>query len=220
MKCIILAAGYATRLYPLTIDRPKPLLEVAGKTLLGHILGKVEKVNSIDEVFIITNDRFYPHFVTWVKQYSSSKKINVMNYLTDTNDNRLGAIRDIMYVLDHADIDSNTMVLAGDNLFEFELVDFVGFFENIDNDCITTHEINDVEWIKRTGVIEIDETGKGFSFEEKPRVPKSNLAVPPFYIYQQETLPLIGQYIKEGNNPDAPGNFIPWLIRHKNVHAY
>lgn len=220
MKCIILAAGYATRLYPLTIDRPKPLLEVAGKTILAHILGKVEKVKSVDEVFIITNDRFYNHFMDWVKEYTSSQKINVLNDLTDTNDNRLGAIKDIQYVLDNTVIDSDLMVLAGDNLFDFELKDFVEYFEKNAHDCITTHEINDVERIKRTGVIEIDENGKVISFEEKPIKPKSNLAVPPFYIYKQETLPLIAQYIQEGNNPDAPGNFIPWLIRHKDVHAY
>lgn len=220
MKCIILAAGYATRLYPLTIDTPKPLLEVAGKTILAHILEKVEKVNSIDEVLIVTNDRFYPHFKDWVKQYPYTKPIQVLNDMTDTNDNRLGAIKDIQYVLDHSEIDSDLMVLAGDNLFDFELVDFVDYFEKNSRDCITTHEIHDIERIKRTGVIEIDGTGKVISFEEKPQQPKSNLAVPPFYIYQQETLPLIAKYIQEGNNPDAPGNFIPWLIRHKDVHAY
>jgi len=110
--------------------------------------------------------------------------------------------------------------LAGDNLFDFELVDFVEFYEGVGADCITTHQLDDIEEIKRTGVIELDDEGVVTSFEEKPEHPKSNLAVPPFYIYQRETLPMIGKYLAEGENPDAPGNFIPWLIERKEVYAY
>jgi len=109
------------------------------------------------------------------------------------------------------------MVLAGDNLFDFELTDFVNF---CDADCITAHEINDTERLKRTGVIEIDENNKVIGFEEKPEEPKSNLAVPPFYKYKKETLPLIKKYLEEENEPDAPGNLIPWLIERKDVYAY
>ena len=127
---------------------------------------------------------------------------------------------DIQYVIDVEDINDDIMVLAGDNLFDFELTDFYGFYKNVDADCITTHEINDIERIKRTGVIEIDGGGKVVSFEEKPQNPKSNLAAPPFYIYKKDTLPFIKQYIEEGNNPDAPGNFIPWIIKHRDVYAY
>lgn len=220
MKCVILAAGYATRLYPLTKDRPKPLLEVAGKPILEHILGKVEKVEGIDKVYIVTNDRFYKHFIDWTGKYSSSKEIKVMNDGTTTNENRLGAIADIQYVIEKEDLDDELMVLAGDNLFEFELTDFVEFYKEVGADCITTHEINDVERLKRTGVIEVDCCMKVISFEEKPKEPKSNLAVPPFYLYRMDTVPLIKKYLDEGNNPDAPGNFIPWLIKRKKVYAY
>ncbi|MFA9559299.1 nucleotidyltransferase family protein [Evansella sp. AB-rgal1] len=220
MKCIILAAGYATRLYPLTKNTAKPLLKVAGKSILEHILEKVERVTAVDEVYIVTNEKFFNSFVDWVNEYEYSKNITVINDETTTNDNRLGAIADIQYVIDKAGIDDELMVLAGDNLFDFELTDFVSFYMEMGADSITTHEINEIEEIKRTGVIEVDEDGKVVSFEEKPQHPKSNLAVPPFYIYQKETLPLIKQYIQEGNNPDAPGNFVPWLIQHKNVYAY
>lgn len=220
MKCIILAAGYATRLYPLTKDRPKPLLEVAGKSILEHILIKVEKVTEIDKVYIVTNDRFYGHFKKWVKEYKSSKDIKVINDGTTTNENRLGAIADIQYVVDTEDLNDELMILAGDNLFDFELTDFVEFYKEVGADCITTHEINDVKRIKRTGVIEVDDRMRVVSFEEKPQEPKSNLAVPPFYIYRQKTIPLIKNYIEEGNNPDAPGNFIPWLIGKRDVYAY
>jgi len=220
MKCIILAAGYATRLYPLTKDKPKPLLEVGNKAILAHILEKVETIDSIDEIFIITNAKFYSIFLKWKQHYKTTRKIQVINDGTSTNESRLGAIADIQYVIEHTGIVDDLMILAGDNLFDFELIDFVEFFKKVRADCITTHEVNDINRLKRTGVVEIDSEGKVLSFEEKPKFPRSNLAVPPFYIYKKETLPLIKRYLAEGNNPDAPGNFIPWLIRLKNVYSY
>lgn len=220
LKCIILAAGYATRLYPLTKNKAKPLLEVAGKPILDHIMGKVERVEQINEVFIVTNEKFTPHFQKWSQSYKGIKKITVVNDHTTTNDNRLGAIADIQYVLENHKIKEDIMVLAGDNLFDFELSDFVEFYQKVKADSITTHELDKVEEMKRTGIVEVNRSGIVTSFEEKPEQPKSNLAVPPFYIYQKETLPLFKQYLSEGNNPDAPGNFIPWLIQHKKVYAY
>ncbi|WP_163583472.1 nucleotidyltransferase family protein [Gracilibacillus saliphilus] len=220
MKCIILAAGYATRLYPLTKNKAKPLLEVAGKPILNHITEKVEKVNSIDEVYIVTNEKFTPSFQDWVASYQGNKQIIVVNDHTTTNDNRLGAIADIQYVLDQHEIDEDIMVLAGDNLFDFELVDFVHFYQEVNADSITAHELDDPEEMKRTGIVEVNAEGLVTSFEEKPQEPKSNLAVPPFYLYKAETLPLFKQYLAEGNNPDAPGNFIPWLIHQKPVYAF
>ncbi|QGH36211.1 NTP transferase domain-containing protein [Gracilibacillus salitolerans] len=220
MKCIILAAGYATRLYPLTKNKAKPLLEVAGKPILNHIIEKVEKVEQVDEVYIVTNEKFTPSFQDWAANYQCHKKIVVVNDRTTTNDDRLGAIADIQYVLDHHKIDEDIMVLAGDNLFDFELVDFVHFYQEVNADSITTHELDDPEEMKRTGIVEVNEDGVVTSFEEKPQEPKSNLAVPPFYLYKAETLPLFKQYLAEGNNPDAPGNFIPWLIQHKQVYAF
>lgn len=112
------------------------------------------------------------------------------------------------------------MVLAGDNLFDMKLTDFIDYYHTVRTDCITTHELDDLEEAKRTGIIELDADGRVLSFEEKPAQPKTNLAVPPFYIYKKETLPLIQQYLAEGQNPDAPGNFIPWLIGRKTVYAY
>jgi len=220
MKCIILAAGYATRLYPLTKDKPKPLLEVAGKPILQHILEKVEQVSAVDKIYIVTNDKFYNVFHDWVSWYNCEKYIEVINDYTTSNENRLGAIADIQFVIDKTGINDDLMVLAGDNLFDFELTCFYEFYKSVDADCITTHEINDIGKLKKTGVIEIDSDGKVISFEEKPQNPKSNLAVPPFYIYKRSTLPLIKEYLDEGNDHDAPGNFIPWLIKHNDVYAY
>jgi len=220
MKCIVLAAGYATRLYPLTKNTAKPLLKVGEKYILDHIIEKVERVDVIDEVFVITNDKFYADFAKWALGYTGGKSIKVMNDQTTTNDNRLGAIADIQYVIDQVNLDDDLLVLAGDNLFNFELTDFVEFYEHAGADCITAHKLDDIEEIKRTGVIELGDHHIVTSFEEKPKHPKSNLAVPPFYIYERETIPLIKRYLLEGENPDAPGNFIPWLIKHKNVYAY
>jgi glucose-1-phosphate thymidylyltransferase len=219
VKSIILAAGYATRLYPLTKDKPKPLLEVGGKAILAHILEKVARVAGIDKVLIITNDKFYTHFVEWVQGYAYALPIQVINDGTTSNENRLGAIADLQLVLEQEAIVEDVLVLAGDNLFDFELSEFVSFYHQVGRDCITTHVIDDMERIKQTGVIEL-EGNRVMSFEEKPEAPRSHFAVPPFYMYKQETLPLVKQYLEADQNPDAPGNFLPWLLQHREVYAF
>jgi glucose-1-phosphate thymidylyltransferase len=220
MKCILLAAGYATRLYPLTKDKPKSLLKVGDITILEHILNKIKVVDSIDEIYIVTNDLFFDIFNEWVNEFNYTKPIKVINDYTNTNDNRLGAIADLQLVLDKESITEDILVMAGDNLFDFDLRDFISYYNSINHDCITCHTLENIEELKRTGVIEMDNTGKVIFFEEKPKTPKSDLAVPPFYIYKATTLKLIKHYLEEGNNPDAPGNFIPWLIKNKAVYAF
>ncbi|MDQ0253082.1 glucose-1-phosphate thymidylyltransferase [Evansella vedderi] len=220
MKCIILAAGYGTRLYPLTKNTAKSLLTVRDRPVMEHILEKVGKVDTVDEVFIVTNDKFYKSFVQWADSFPFSKKITVINDETTTNENRLGAIADIQFVIKQAAIDDDFLVLAGDNLFQFELTSFVDYFEKRNGDCITVHEINDRETLQRSGVVKVNNEDRVISFEEKPDNPQSNLAVPPFYLYERETIPLFKEYLEEGNNPDAPGHFIPWLIGRKPVYAY
>lgn len=220
MKCILLAAGYATRLFPLTKDRPKSLLPIGDGTILECIVKKIEQVAAVDHIYIVTNSRFTGQFDQWVAQYPATKKITVLNDGTTTNENRLGAIADMQFAIDLVKIDEDILVMAGDNLFDFSLTDFVAFFEKVAADCITAHELSDIDSLKRTGVIELDRRQRVENFEEKPQYPKSNLAVPPFYLYKRETLPLIKKYLEEGNNADAPGNFIPWLIKHKEVYAY
>ncbi|MGP6140245.1 MULTISPECIES: nucleotidyltransferase family protein [unclassified Jeotgalibaca] len=220
MKAIILAAGYATRLYPLTKDRPKPLLEVAGKTILDFIAEKIERVTEIDEIIIVTNDKFSGHFEKWREICDYSKKITVVNDGTLTNDTRLGAIGDIQYVIDTLKVQDDLMILAGDNLFDFELTDFVSYFKEVETDCITSYfEENDAQ-VKRAGVVELDGNQMVLSFEEKPAQPRSQYCVPAFYLYKKETLPLFEQYLMEGNNPDAPGHFVPYLISKKPAHAF
>ncbi|MDR3591499.1 MAG: nucleotidyltransferase family protein [Negativicutes bacterium] len=220
MKCIVLAAGYATRLYPLTKDRPKSLLPVGGSTILEFLIKKIEQVEDITGIFIVTNERFLGQFNDWAARYRGIKEVTVLSDGTTDNSNRLGAIADIQFAICSGSINEDILVMAGDNLFHFSLNDFAGFFRQVDRDCITAHEVADHNALRRTGVIEVDEQQRVIAFEEKPLNPKSNLAVPPFYIYKQETLPLIKEYLDEGNNPDAPGNFLPWLIKRKEVYVY
>lgn len=220
MKAIVLAAGYATRLYPLTKDRPKPLLEVAGKTILDYITEKMDRVKEIDEIIIVTNDKFAGHFEEWANEADYSKKLTVVNDGTLTNETRLGAIGDIQYVIEQLGIQDDLMVLAGDNLFEFELTDYVSFYDQMKTSCIATYAEDNIEQLKRNGIAEIDENQKVIGFEEKPAEPKSKYCVPTLYILQESTLPLINQYLEEGNNPDAPGQLIPYFVQHSKVHAY
>ena len=220
MKCLILAAGYATRLYPLTKETPKPLLEVAGKSIFERLLDKISVIDTIDHVYVITNSRFAPFFKEWVENYQYSKPLTVIDDGTTSNENRLGAIGDIQYVLEQTELKDDLMILAGDNLFDFDLRDFEQFFQEKNADVITACEITDIELQRRVGIVELDFSAGILSFEEKPQEPKSSWGVPALYIYKQETLPLIKQYLEEGNNPDAPGHFIPWLIKHKPMYAF
>lgn len=220
MKCLILAAGYATRLYPLTKETPKPLLEVAGKSILERLLDKISFIDKIDHVYVVTNSRFAQAFQDWVGSYQYSKPITVIDDGTTSNENRLGAIGDIQYVLDQTGLEDDLMILAGDNLFDFDLREFEQFFQEKDADVITAYEISDINLRRRVGIVELDSSAKILSFEEKPQEPKSSFGVPALYIYKQETLPMIKKYLQEGNNPDAPGHFIPWLIKHKPMFAF
>ena len=220
MKCVLLAAGYATRLYPLTRDLPKGLLEVGGRTILDRIFDKIENVDEIDEIILVTNARFYGQFKDFLARRASPKKTTCLNDGTTDNENRLGALADLRLAITESKIDGDLLVLAADNLFEFELSDFVSFFRRVGTDCITTHVLPDVDELRRTGVIELSDDRRVLSFAEKPKEPKSQFAVPPVYLYTRATLHLIREYLASGENPDAPGHFIPWLIGRKPVHAF
>lgn len=220
MKGLILAAGYATRLYPLTENMPKPLLEVAGKSILDYIVEKMVKVDEIDEIIIVTNHKFYEHFLSWSEQADYTKKFTVVNDGTLSNEDRLGAIGDIEFVRNELNISDDLLVLAGDNLFDFELTDFVTYFYEKNTDCITAYYEDNEAQIRRAGVVSLDDSSRVLDFEEKPAEPKSPFAVPAFYLYKKETLPLFKEYLEAGYPADAPGNFIPYLIDNRSVHAY
>lgn len=220
MQCILLAAGYATRLYPLTENMPKALLRLGDKTILDMVVDKIDEVDEVENIYIVTNAKFYAHFCKWADGYKGRKGVKVIDDHTTSNDNRLGAIGDLKYVIDLEKVDDDILVMASDNIFGFPLTDFTDKYKIRKADMICAHTIENKQDLHSMGVVELDVDGRVLSFEEKPEQPKTDLGVPPFYIYRRETLPLIERYLKEGNNPDAPGHFIPWLIGQCDVYAH
>lgn len=220
MKCVILVAGYATRMYPLTENLPKSLLVVAGKTILEHILAKVEEVPEIDEIILVSNAKFADQFRQYLKNRGQDNRISLIDDGTWDNEHRLGAVADLGLAIEQGRIDDDVLVLAGDNLFDFSLRDFVAYFHTVNADCITTYIEENIEALQRTGVAELDPSGRVLSFEEKPKKPRSNNAVPPFYIYTRATIKIIQQFLHSGMNTDAPGQFVSWLVNEQRVYAY
>lgn len=222
MKCILLCAGYATRLFPLTQNFPKALLEIEeNKPLLDYILEKVNKIKEVDEIYLITNDRYYEHFLAWSqKKENPVIPITVINDHTTSNEDRLGAIGDIEYVIKQKQIEDDVLIIAGDNLFDFNLTDMVQFYYQKKGATVCVKEIEDYELLKRLAVAKTDENDRIIDLAEKPAHPESNIGVFANYIYPKEILPLFKQYLEEGNVPDAPGYFVQYLYKIKPVYAY
>jgi glucose-1-phosphate thymidylyltransferase len=214
MKLIILAAGYATRLYPLTLDQPKPLLPVAGKPMLEHVLDNIATIPHIDHAFVVTNAKFAGHFERWSEGYSSPNLnfgFTTVNDQSTDDQNKLGAIGDTHLVLTAHEIDDDIIVVGGDNLFSDDLADFGEFCREKNAPVLAVYDVGDLEEIKKYNAIDIDTDGRILFFEEKPAEPKSTLTGIALYYYPQSVLPLIRQYIAEGNNPDQPGRLVQWL---------
>ena len=216
MKCLILAAGYATRLYPLTENFPKPLLEVKGKTIIDWLIEDLNSLNVIDEYYIVTNHKFYNHFVAWNK-YSNLK---VIDDGTSTNETRLGAIRDIELVINKEKIDDDLLVMAGDNLLDFSFKNFIDYQKEKKTSCVFRTYQADINKLRRTGVAEIDDNDVIINMEEKPQEPKSNWAIPPFYIFTSNDLKYIPEALSSGVSTDAPGSFLSYLVSKTKVHAF
>ena len=220
MKAIILAAGYATRLYPLTLNMPKALLEVGNQTVLDYIVDEIETIGEINEIFIVSNHRFANHFYDWRKRRIFNTRVKIIDDGTISDENKLGAIGDINLVIKKENINEDILVIAGDNLFTFKLMDFYQFYLNKKTDCILVQEKEELEELKSMGVVRVNEDNKVLQFQEKSNQPISNIAVYASYIYLKDTLPLITQYLVENNNPDAPGYFPAWLYNKKDIYAY
>ena len=193
MDCILLAAGYATRLYPLTENMPKALLMMGSKTILDHVMDKLEEIPEINRVFIVTNHRFAGQFSDWAKSYAGAKPVKVLDDGTTNNDNRLGAIGDMKYVIDQENITDDIFVLASDNIFRFSLKDMVKMYHDTGRDLISAHYIEDKKTRQAMGIVDLGADNQVLGFEEKPQEPKSHYAAPPFYFYRKETLSLIDQ---------------------------
>ena len=218
---ILLAGGYATRLYPLTLDRPKALLPVGGKPILDHIVGVLDRSDDVGRMFLVTNARFAGQFSEWAARKRLEKPIRILNDGTCSNETRLGAIGDVQFVLTHADVrtEEGVYVLGTDNLARFDITEIIRLAQARKASAVFASRMDDLGRLRRMGVAVLDETGRMVEFEEKPQYPKSNLAVPPFYAYSPEAAGLVEVYLREGNNRDAPGHFIAWLVRRGPVYA-
>lgn len=222
MKALILAAGYATRLYPLTLTQPKPLLPVAGKPMIDYVIDNIAPIG-VDCVYVVTNAKFADHFQKWADEYRRTKAkldFKIINDGSTDDTNKLGAIGDINLVLEKENIDDDLMVVAGDNLFSESVEGFGKFCREKKAPVVAVYDVGSLEQIKKYNSISIDAHGKITYFEEKPKVPTSTLTGIALYYYPKETLPLIKQYVKEGNNPDQPGRLVQWLYTRTPVYTW
>jgi glucose-1-phosphate thymidylyltransferase len=215
MKALILAAGYATRLYPLTETNAKPLLTIGGRPMVDHILERIREADPL-EIHVVTNSKFAGAFSEW-----APADVTVHDDGTTREDDRLGAIGDLRFVLDRAGVDDDWLVVAGDNLFDYSLADYVSWWGTKGvASAVALYEHPELELVKQYGVVELDEEERVVSFIEKPPDPVSNLAATACYVFHREHLKLVATYLDEGNVPDQPGRFVEWLHRRAPVYGY
>jgi len=223
MNVLILAAGYATRLYPLTLTKAKPLLDVAGKPMIEWVLDNLAGIPEISTVFVVTNAKFAKDFQDWAANYTGrnpTRTLKVVNDGSTDDSNKLGAIGDICLVLMREELaNDDLLIIAGDNLFSEPLDDFVAHARGSEA-TLATYDVGDLEAIKKYSAITLDDDGVITSFEEKPSDPKSTLTGIALYYFSRDTIPLFTTYIAAGNNPDQPGRFIQWLHTRKPVKTF
>ena len=217
MKCLILAAGYATRLYPLTENFPKPLLTVGEKTILDGLIDDIQKAAVVDEYIVISNHKYAGCFEEWAR--GKEQKIIVLDDGTTSNETRLGAVKDIQFAIDTLNLDSDMLVIAGDNVLDFSLTGFIKYAKEKNTSCIMRYYEPSETRLTKCGVVEIDETDRILDMTEKPAQPKSHWCCPPFYYYTREDARLIEKGIAAGCGTDAPGSYIAWLCTQVTVHA-
>ncbi|MCM1077205.1 MAG: nucleotidyltransferase family protein [Bacteroides sp.] len=220
MKNIVIAAGYATRLYPLTENYPKPLLKIGERNILERMLDDIDPLPEIDSHIIVTNHKFADIFRKWAETVSYTKPITIIDDGTTSNETRLGAVRDLLLAIEKCRIDDDIMVLAADNILEFSLSGFIDFFQKKNTSVIMCHHEPELKKLQRTGVIAVDDDMKVLEMQEKPEHPVSNWAVPPFYIYSKADLPLIRKCLENGCGYDAPGNLAHYLAETSTLHAW
>lgn len=221
MKVVLLCAGYGTRLYPLTENQPKPLLPIGGKPIVDHLLEKIEKLPGVDQVFLVTNDRFHSHFETWAGKKRFLQKLEVVNDGTRTNETRLGAIGDLRFVLKKFRIQDDIVLLAGDNLFLSELEGFHSFAESHrPHTSLAVVDVRDLGLARQYGIVQTRSDGQITAFFEKPEKPPATLASTGGYWFARESLDLLDRYASEGHNADRIGDFIAWLVKVDRVYAY
>jgi glucose-1-phosphate thymidylyltransferase len=223
MKALLLGAGYATRLYPLTKDRPKPLLPVAGIPILTRICEKLFAVKELDRIYVVTNHRFAPHYYGWLRDYQNQRAhpvpVEIFDDLTTSPDDRLGAVGDIQFVVKNARVDDDLVVIAGDNLIEFSLPDFVAAARP-KGTAVCVKDLKSTKLVSLYGAVTVDAAGKIVDFEEKPPRPKTTLVSIGVYHFARRHLPLFAEFLEAGTGKDAPGYYLQWLHRKIEVFGH
>ena len=224
MNILILAAGYATRLYPLTQTKAKPLLEVAGKPMMEWVIDNLAPISTIEKVYVVTNNKFAADFQAWAEAYNQTHAklaFEIINDGSTSDSDKLGAIGDINLVIARSGLyNSDLCVVAGDNLFSESLEEFGKFCAEADSPVLGIYDVGTVDQAKKYGVVAVDDTGQILSFEEKPTDPKTTLIGIALYYYPMQTVTLFSTYLAAGNNPDQPGRFIQWLYPRTPVRTW
>jgi glucose-1-phosphate thymidylyltransferase len=218
VKAIILAAGYATRLYPLTETLAKPLLPVGGRPMLDYLLDRLREADAIDEVHVVTNHKFADAFADWAK----TRDVRVHDDGTTSEDDRLGAIGDIQFVIETAGLENDDLiVIAGDNLFDYSVGDYVRWWQaKGEANAVALYDVGDLELVKKYSSVDVGEDGRLLAFTEKPENPTSTLVATAAYIYHRAHVPDIRRYLDEGNAPDQPGRLVAWFVPRVPVYGY
>ena len=217
MKCLILAAGYATRLYPLTENFPKPLLEVGGKTILDWLLDDMDTAGVIDEYVVISNHKYARHFESWAA--TKNMKITVVDDGTTSNETRLGAVRDIQFAIEKLNLDDDMLIMAGDNLLDFSMTSFIRYALRKNAPCTMRYYEPSFQKLLKSGIVTVDENDTIVRMTEKVPDPESNWVSVAFYYYPKEVAKLIGQALDEGCGKDAPGSFLIWVSQRITSYA-
>ena len=217
MKCLILAAGYATRLYPLTENFPKPLLKVGEKTILDWLLDDIDSAGLADGYIVISNHKFAHHFQTWATVHPLP--ITVVDDGTSTNETRLGAVCDIQFAIDALALDDDLLIIAGDNVLDFSLTAFLRYAKEKDASCVMRYYEADEKRLKKSGVAELGENDRLTALEEKPESPRSHWCTPPFYFYVRRDAAMIRKAISDGCGTDAPGSLVAWMCKRAPMYS-
>ncbi|MCR8432803.1 MAG: NDP-sugar synthase [Candidatus Korarchaeota archaeon] len=226
MYALILAGGFATRLWPVTRDFPKPLLPLGKKRIIEFTLEKIDRLQCIGKIYISTNRAFEKYFKDWFASSNCLKDKSRYQLIIEPSireDAKFGAIRGIHYDLKRILRNSparDTLIVAGDNIASIDFESFLAFYRRVRNPVVAVFEVNSLEAMKGLAEVHLDENNKIIDFIEKPKEPKSRLAATAIYVLPKDMTHLIGKYLKERRNPDAPGYFFEWLSKRYDVYAY
>jgi glucose-1-phosphate thymidylyltransferase len=223
VKALVLAAGYATRLYPLTLTVAKPLLPVAGRPMIDHLLDRIREVDDVDGVHVVTNHKFADSFLRWAEAHEATGiRIDVHDDGTTSEDDRLGAIGDIRFVVEQAGLGGDDLlVVAGDNLFDYSLADYARWWHGKgEASAVALYDVGDFELVKKYSAVELDDDDRLTGFVEKPEHPETTLVATATYLFHHAHVPLVERYLAEGNSPDQPGRFVAWLVPRAPVYGY